>query len=219
MIFHSVVFNLEMSASQLFIFKLFSLLPEETLRRRMSIVPEGLEEIANDVLSCAQCGNCVARCPVFRATGDETLTARGKLLTIKKALEKKRLELSKAMSLYFCLRCGRCDEECQVHLKHLSLFEGLEKYLADSGNFPIEEVKNFIREVENSPEFHRFLDVVRTGFDQKIREKRNTFPRYQVRINEDHCTHCGTCVDACIYSVRKRGESDPRQMPQWIQCS
>jgi len=38
------------------------------------------------------------RCPVYRATGDETLTAKGKLLTIKKALEKGELELSKAMS-------------------------------------------------------------------------------------------------------------------------
>jgi len=61
-----------------------------------------LEGISKDILSCAQCGACVARCPVYRATGDETLTAKGKLLTIKKALEKGELELSKAMSLYFC---------------------------------------------------------------------------------------------------------------------
>jgi len=209
-LFQSDIFDLGLSTSQWLMFKLLSFFPAETLRLRTPIVSEKLEGISKDILSCAQCGACVARCPVYRATGDETLTAKGKLLTIKKALEKGELELSKAMSLYFCLRCGRCDDECQVHLKHLSLFEGLEKYLADSGNFPIEEVKKFIGEVENSPEFHRFLDVVRTGFDQKIREKRNTFPRYRVRINEEHCIHCGTCVDACIYSVRKRGESDPR---------
>jgi glutamate synthase domain-containing protein 2/FAD/FMN-containing dehydrogenase/glutamate synthase domain-containing protein 3/ferredoxin len=209
-LFQSDLFDLGLSTSQWFMFKLLSFFPAKTLRLRTPIVSEKLEGISTDILSCAQCGACVARCPVYRATGDETLTAKGKLLTIKKALEKGELELSKAMSLYFCLRCGRCDDECQVHLKHLSLFEGVEKYLADSGNFPIEQVQNFIREVENSPEFHRFLDVVRTGFDQKIREKRNTFPRYRVRINEEHCIHCGTCVDACIYSVRKRDEADPR---------
>ena len=209
-LFQADIFDLGLTTSQWLMFKLLSFFPAETLRLRTPIVSEKLEGISKDILSCAQCGACVARCPVYRATGDETLTAKGKLLTIKKALEKGELELSKAMSLYFCLRCGRCDEECQVHLKHVSLFEGLEKYLADSGNFPIEEVKKFIGEVENSPEFHRFLDVVRTGFDQKIHEKRNTFPRYRVRINEEHCIHCGTCVDACIYSVRKRGESDPR---------
>jgi glutamate synthase domain-containing protein 2/FAD/FMN-containing dehydrogenase/glutamate synthase domain-containing protein 3/ferredoxin len=209
-LFQPDFFDLGLSTSQWLMFKLLSFFPAKTLRLRTPIVSEKLEGISKEILSCAQCGACVARCPVYRATGDETLTAKGKLLTIKKALEKGELELSKAMSLYFCLRCGRCDDECQVHLKHLSLFEGVEKYLADSGNFPIEQVQNFIRQVENSPEFHRFLDVVRTGFDQKIREKRNTFPRYRVRINEEHCIHCGTCVDACIYSVRKRDESDPR---------
>jgi glutamate synthase domain-containing protein 2/FAD/FMN-containing dehydrogenase/glutamate synthase domain-containing protein 3/ferredoxin/glutamate synthase domain-containing protein 1 len=209
-LFQADIFDLGLSTSQWLMFKLLSFFPAKTLRLRTPVVSQKLEGISKDILSCAQCGACVARCPVYRATGDETLTAKGKLLTIKKALEKGELELSKAMSLYFCLRCGRCDDECQVHLKHLSLFEGLEKYLADSENFPIKQVQNFISEVENSPEFQRFLDVVRTGFDQKIREKRNTFPRYRVQINEEHCIHCGTCVDACIYSVRKRGDADPR---------
>ncbi len=70
----------------------------------------------------------------------------------------------------------------------------------------------FIEEVENSPDFQKFLDVVRTGFDQKILEQRNTFPKYRVQIDEEHCIHCGTCVDACMYSVRKRDEQDPRKI-------
>ena len=117
-LFQADIFDLELSTSQWLMFKLLSFFPAETLRLRTPIVPQKLEEISKDILSCAQCGNCVARCPVYRATGDETFTARGKLLTIKKALEKEELELSKALSLYFCLHCGRCDEECQVHLKH-----------------------------------------------------------------------------------------------------
>ena len=209
-LFQADIFDLGLSASQWLMFRLLSFFPAEKLRLRTPIVSEKLEGIAKEILSCAQCGACVAGCPVYRATGDETLTARGKFLTIKKALEKGELELSKALPLYFCLRCGRCDEECQVHLKHLPIFEGLEKYLADTGDFPIEQIKEFIREVEDSPDFHRYLDTMRTGFDQKIHEKRNTFPRYRVRIDEAHCIHCGTCVDACIYSVRKRSESDPR---------
>ncbi len=31
-------------------------------------------------------------------------------------------------------------------------------------------------------------------------------------IDEEYCLHCGTCVDACMYSVRKRDESDPRRI-------
>jgi glutamate synthase domain-containing protein 2/FAD/FMN-containing dehydrogenase/glutamate synthase domain-containing protein 3/ferredoxin len=211
-LFHSDIFNLELSSTQWLLFKFFSIIPEKTLRRRIPVVPQGLEEIANDILSCAQCGNCVARCPVYRATRDETFTARGKLLTIKRALETKKIELSKLLPLYFCLHCGRCDEECQVNLNHRQLFDHLEKYLSNYIDFPIQQVTQFIQEVENSPEFYRFLDVIRTGFDQKIREQRQTFPRHRVVIDEAYCLHCGTCVDACMYSVRKRDESDPRRI-------
>jgi glutamate synthase domain-containing protein 2/FAD/FMN-containing dehydrogenase/glutamate synthase domain-containing protein 3/ferredoxin len=211
-LFHSDIFNLELSSTQWLLFKLFSILPEKTLRRRIPVVPQGLEEITNDILSCAQCGSCVARCPVYRAIGDETFTARGKLLTIKRALETNKLELSKVLPLYFCLHCGRCDEECQVNLKHRQLFDHLEKYFSNTIDFPIQQVTQFIQEVENSPEFYRFLDVIRTGFDQKIREQRQTFPRHRVVIDEEYCLHCGTCVDACMYSVRKRDESDPRRI-------
>ena len=211
-LFHSDLFNLEMITTQWLLFRLFSVIPEKALRRKIPVIPQGLEEIANDVLSCAQCGNCVARCPVYRATGDETFTARGKLLTIKRALETNKFELSKVLPLYFCLHCGRCDEECQVNLKHRRLFDHLEKYLSSTIDFPMQQVKDFIHEVENSPEFCRFLDVIRTGFDQKIREQRQTFSRHRVLIDEEYCLHCGTCVDACMYSVRKRDESDPRRV-------
>jgi glutamate synthase domain-containing protein 2/FAD/FMN-containing dehydrogenase/glutamate synthase domain-containing protein 3/ferredoxin len=211
-LFHSDIFNLELSSTQWLLFKLFSIIPEKTLRRRIPVIPQGLEGIINDIYSCAQCGNCVARCPVYRATRDETFTARGKLLTIKRALETKRLELSKVLPLYFCLHCGRCDEECQVNLKHRPLYNDLEKYLSAYIDFPIQEITDFVQEVEKSPEFYRFLDVIRTGFDQKIYEPRQTFPRYHVHIDEEHCLHCGTCVDACMYSVRRRDESDPRRV-------
>ena len=211
-LFHSDVFNLGLASTQWLLFKLFSIIPEKTLRQRIPVAPEGLEGIANDVLSCAQCGNCVSQCPVYRATGDEILTARGKLLTIKRALETKTIELSKLLPLYFCLHCGRCDEECQVNLKHRELYDQLEKYLSRTIDFPIQEITNFVQEVEKSPEFYRFLDVIRTGFDQKIHEQRQTFARYRVLIDEEYCLHCGTCVDACMYSVRKRDESDPRRV-------
>ncbi len=211
-LFRSSVFNLELSTVQWLLFRLFSILPEKSLRRHIPVLPEGLGEIANDVLACAQCGNCVSRCPLYRTFGDETYTARGKLLTIKRAFETNKLELSKVLPLYFCLHCGRCDEGCQVSLKHKSLFDHLEKYLSKSIDFPIKEITQFVQGVESSPEFSKFLEVIRTGFDQKINEQRQTFPKYHVTIDDEYCIHCGTCVDACMYSVRKRDESDPRRV-------
>ena len=212
MLFQSDIFDLELASAQWLLFRLFSLLPEKTLRLRVPVVPEGLEETTGDILSCAQCGSCVSQCPVYRATLDETFTARGKLLTIRRALEKNTLELSKVLPLFFCLHCGRCDEACQVHLNHRQLFDRLEKYLSQAIPFPIQEITQFVQEIENSTEFQRFLDVIRTGFDQRIREGRQTFPKHRVLIDEEYCLHCGTCIDACMYSVRKRSESDPRQV-------
>ena len=113
--------------------------------KRIPVVPEGLEDISKDVLACAQCGSCVSRCPLYRTFGDETFTARGKLLTIKRALETKNIELSKVLPLYFCMHCGRCDEECQVSLKHKSLFDHLEKYLSKHIDFPIQEITRFVQ--------------------------------------------------------------------------
>jgi glutamate synthase domain-containing protein 2/FAD/FMN-containing dehydrogenase/ferredoxin/glutamate synthase domain-containing protein 3 len=212
MLFHSGIFDLELLTAQWLLFKFFSLIPEKTLRHSLPVVPEGLEEIADDILSCAQCGSCVSQCPVYGATRDETFTARGKLLTIRRALERKSIELSKVLPLYFCMHCGRCDEGCQVNLKHRQLFDHLERYFSRMIDFPIQEITQFIQEVETSPDFHRFLDVIHTGFDQKIREQRQTFPKHHVTIDEEYCLHCGTCIDACMYSVRKRSETDPRRV-------
>ena len=211
-LFSSGVFNIEISTVQWLLFRLFSVLPKDSLRKRVPVTPEGLEGIATDVLACAQCGNCVSRCPLYQTFGDETYTARGKLLTLKRALETHQLEISKVLPLYFCIHCGRCDEECQVNLKHKSLFDHLEKYLSKQIDFPMKEITRFVEEIEGSPEFSRFLEVIRTGFDQKIKEQRQTFPKYRVTIDDEHCIHCGTCVDACMYSVRKRDEADPRRV-------
>ena len=156
--------------------------------------------------------NVCGRCPAYRATGDETVSARGKLLLIKKAFEKSKIELSSVLPLYFCLHCGQCEEECQVSLKHRDLFDKLEKHLSSTIAFPLKQVTRFLGEVEGSPEFYRFLDVIRTGFDQKIHEQRQTFPKHRVTIDQEHCLNCGTCVDACMYSVRQRDEADPRRV-------
>ncbi len=212
MLFQSDLFNWELTAARWLLFRLFSLLPERAFRGKTSLSSQGVEGLAKEVFSCAQCGNCVSKCPVYHATRDETYTARGKLLTMKRAIETKKIERAKILPLYFCLGCGRCDEECQVNLNHRQLYKNLETYLAQYIDFPIQEVTRFIDEIEKSPDFYRFLDVIRTGFDQKIREHRQTFAKYHVTIDPEACLNCATCVDACMYSVRQRDEEDPRRV-------
>lgn len=60
---------------------------------------------------CARCGSCTAVCPVYRVTGRESLTARGKLHLLG-------TELAAAPSPVYqdlfaqCLLCGACEKAC-----------------------------------------------------------------------------------------------------------
>lgn len=64
---------------------------------------------------CARCGSCTVVCPVFRVTGRETLTARGKLHLLA-------TELADSPSSHFqdifaqCLLCGACEDNCSRQL-------------------------------------------------------------------------------------------------------
>ncbi|HSR10283.1 MAG TPA: FAD-binding protein, partial [Thermodesulfobacteriota bacterium] len=209
-LFRPGAYGAGLSALRFALFSLFSLLPEKLLRRPLRV--RGDEELAREVLSCAQCGSCVGRCPLYAVTGDETMTARGKLLSMRKAFGDGPVSAADALPFYFCLRCGRCDDECQVRLKHRVLFDRLEKSLSVSLPFPSGEISEFIRQMEESPDLQKFLEVIRTGFDHKLSEERQSFPRYRVSIDEEKCLNCATCVDACMYSVRTRGEADPRKV-------
>ena len=60
---------------------------------------------------CAKCGACTAVCPVYRVTGREFLTARGKLHLLER-LSTRDCSASYADILSQCLLCGACEASC-----------------------------------------------------------------------------------------------------------
>lgn len=96
----------------------------------------------SDTVSCAKCGACSAVCPVFRTSGRESHTARGKLHLLDV------LGLVESSSLFVdifsaCLLCGACATVCPRQIdvcrelvtarnsfSALSGPHGYEKYLA-----------------------------------------------------------------------------------------
>jgi glycolate oxidase iron-sulfur subunit len=65
--------------------------------------------------SCAKCGACTAVCPVYQFTGQESLTARGRLHLLAK------IGGDKHSAVYFdifskCLLCDACHQVCPQHL-------------------------------------------------------------------------------------------------------
>lgn len=63
---------------------------------------------------CAKCGACTAVCPVYRVTGKESLTARGKLHLLKHLPRTGTRNMGHILSQ--CLLCGACRQICPREL-------------------------------------------------------------------------------------------------------
>src|SRR3972149_6653975 len=62
---------------------------------------------------CNKCGFCLARCPVYKVTGLESSTARGRITILRAALLDGQLDLDDIESpVYDCLTCNACTEDC-----------------------------------------------------------------------------------------------------------
>ena len=65
------------------------------------------------LLRCNKCGFCLAHCPIYKATGVEWATARGRITLIRSALLDHQLELSEIEDPVFnCLTCTACVDDC-----------------------------------------------------------------------------------------------------------
>lgn len=63
---------------------------------------------------CAKCGACMTVCPVFRAEGRESLTARGKLHLLAACSGAPSAALADIITR--CLLCGACEQVCPRRL-------------------------------------------------------------------------------------------------------
>jgi len=75
---------------------------------------EKAEATLRDVLlRCNKCGFCLAHCPIYKATGVEWATARGRITLLRSALLDHQLELSEVEEPVFnCLTCTACVDDC-----------------------------------------------------------------------------------------------------------
>jgi len=76
-------------------------------------MPTVAEEIAETLERCNKCGLCLAGCPIYKVTGVEWTSARGRIALIRSALLDHRLELDELEDPIFnCLACNGCVEHC-----------------------------------------------------------------------------------------------------------
>lgn len=113
----------------------------------------------DDVYACLQCGYCRTICPVYRETGWESLTPRGKVYWLKqlssrslfdKILKRKITSNGKWMKkLYTCTMCCRCESLCHVDIKFHEFWEDARKWMVESGYGPPEPAKDMYNYIAN----------------------------------------------------------------------
>jgi len=76
-------------------------------------MPTMAEELEQTLQLCNKCGLCLPGCPVYRVTGIEWTSARGRVALLRSALLDKRLGLDALNDPIFnCLTCNGCTEHC-----------------------------------------------------------------------------------------------------------
>ncbi len=72
----------------------------------------GLQEVSEALLRCNKCGFCLAGCPIYKVTGIEWTTARGKFTLLCSVLDNGLGLDELAEPLFGCLTCNCCVDHC-----------------------------------------------------------------------------------------------------------
>ena len=103
--------------------------------------------------ACAKCGNCIAVCPAYLVTGNEAGTAKGKIAIAKKLQAGQAVTKEEAAAVFNCMKCRACEEICQTNLELMDLWDTLEKRLEKQFGRPDDQVKEFLKKVDDSKEY------------------------------------------------------------------
>jgi len=107
---------------------------------------------ADDLFVCSRCGTCLAYCPIYKQTLDESLAPRGKM-SLLEAISKGKLEYTDKISekFYTCTSCNLCKEECPSGVKIDEMIETAKADLIDVHKYPevIDMLKDRIKKAYN----------------------------------------------------------------------
>jgi len=109
-------------------------------------------EKSDDLYNCSRCGTCLAYCPIYKQTLDESLSPRGKM-SLLEAVNKGRLEYSDKISekLFTCTTCNLCKGECPSGVKLDEMINIAKSDLIDAGKYPevLDILKKRIKQAYN----------------------------------------------------------------------
>ena len=92
------------------------------------------KEITQQLERCSRCGSCMAVCPVYRETGEESMVARGKLSLIE-AYQQRELSQPRKLQKIMegCLLCSGCAHHCANGLQPDTIIQWQRSKLREEG--------------------------------------------------------------------------------------
>jgi heterodisulfide reductase subunit D len=121
-----------------------------------------------DMFACLQCGYCRSVCPVYRETGWESLTPRGKVYWLKQLqsksfldkLMRRKIEPNEEWMkrLFSCTLCSRCETICHVEIPFHEFWEEARKWIAENDYGPPQAAKDMYKSIANKEFGNPFME-------------------------------------------------------------
>lgn len=117
--------------------------------------------------ACARCGSCLSECPAYLVTGNEAVTAKGKITLARKLLKNQPVSREEAWNAFLCMHCKACEEVCQTNLELMSLFDALEAKIESKYGKPDVQIKEFLTMVDENDEYWDMVDLRNQSLEKK----------------------------------------------------
>jgi len=109
--------------------------------------------------ACARCGSCLSECPAYLVTGNEAVTAKGKIELARKLLKNQPVSREEAWNAFLCMHCKACEEVCQTNLELMSLWDALEAKIASKYGRPDVQIKEFLTAIDENDEYWDMVEL------------------------------------------------------------
>lgn len=173
----------------------------ENKRNKFGILDKG-----DDLYNCSRCGTCLAYCPIYKQTLEESLSPRGKM-SLLEAINKGKLEYTDKISekLFTCTTCNLCKSECPSGVKLDEMINIAKSDLIDANKYPevLDMLKKRIKQAYNIT-----FDSNAGRFDW-VKQLPESDPKKYVKEKADVVYFVG-----CVSSFSPRSFGIPRSIVQ-----
>ena len=147
-----------------------------------------LEKWRSALNKCIRCGYCYEHCPIYKASGWEIDSPRGKLILLYGVLSGE-IEPSEyvANKLFECFHCNRCVKACSSGVPVQDVYNDARAFFLEAG-FDVVGTTS----VTDHDVCARCLNCVRM-----CKHEARTFADGKIVTDRIKCQSCGNCLDVC----------------------